>query len=181
MAYQTKFMKIAEAQAQANVGTQVGGPFGTVILDKNGKILATGRNHVLAHNDPTDHDGINAIRKACKKLGTYDLSGCTLYTNAIPCPMCLSAIIWANIKTCYYGNDRKDVADIGIGFRDDHIYNFIEGGLKDKSVLDLSQHDRDITIQSFKGFKADTDLKWIVSSVWEKTNFQIPKDDQSNS
>ena len=69
--------------------------------------------------------------------------------------MCLSAIIWANIKTCYYGNDRKDAADIG--FRDDNIYNFIEGGLKDKSFLDLSQHDRDITIQSFKGFKADTD------------------------
>lgn len=76
-------MKIAEAQAQANVGTQVGGPFGTVILDKNGKILATGRNHVLAHNDPTDHGEINAIRKACKKLGTYDLSGCTLYNIII--------------------------------------------------------------------------------------------------
>lgn len=153
MSYQTKFMKIAAAQAQANVGTQVGGPFGTVILDKDGNILAVGRNHVLAHHDPTDHGEVNAIRKACKKLGTHDLSGCTLYTNAIPCPMCLSAIIWANIKTCYYGNNREDAKDIG--FRDDYIYDFIEGGLKDKDVLDISQHDRDMTIKAFNDFKAD--------------------------
>ena len=116
-------------------------------------ILAVGRNHVLAHHDPTDHGEVNAIRKACKKLGTHDLSGCTLYTNAIPCPMCLSAIIWANITTCYYGNNRKDAKDIG--FRDDYIYNFIEGGLKDKDVLDISQHDRDMTIKAFNDFKAD--------------------------
>ena len=153
--YSTDVMKIAAAQAQANVGTQVGGPFGTVILDKDGKILAVGRNHVLAHNDPTDHGEINAIRKACKKIGSYNLAGCTLYTNAIPCPMCLSAIIWANIKTCYYGNDRKDAADIG--FRDDYIYKFIEGGLKDKKVLDLTQHDRDLTIKAFDDFKKNSD------------------------
>ena len=151
-----QFKTIAEAQAQANVGTQVGGPFGTAIVNHaTGELLVTGRNHVLAHNDPTDHGEINAIRKACKILGTYDLSGYDLYTNAIPCPMCLSAIIWANIKTCYYGNDRKDAADIG--FRDDMIYNFIEGGLKNKSVLDLQQHDRDMTMKSFKDFKADSE------------------------
>lgn len=149
MAYQTKFMKIAEAQAQANVGTQVGGPFGTVILDKNGKILATGRNHVLAHNDPTDHDGINAIRKACKKLGTYDLSGCTLYTNAIPCPMCLSAIIWANIKEVYYANTKKDVDDIG--FRDDMIYEYIKGN--NKEVLNLHHIESKEALEVFKKFK----------------------------
>lgn len=155
MAYQKKFMKIAAAQAQANVGTQVGGPFGTVIVDDKGQILAVGRNHVLIHHDPTDHGEINAIRKACASIKNHSLEGCELYTNAIPCPMCLSAIIWANIKKCYYGNDRKDAA--WIGFRDDAIYNFIEGGLKDKSVLDLQQHDRDMTIEAFKDFKADTE------------------------
>lgn len=149
MAYQTKFMKIAEAQAQANVGTQVGGPFGTVILDKNGKILATGRNHVLAHNDPTDHDGINAIRKACKKLGTYDLSGCTLYTNAIPCPMCLSAIIWANIKNVYYACTREDAGRIG--FRDDIIYEYLKGN--NKELIKIEQIDRDECKGLFKEYK----------------------------
>lgn len=148
MTYKTKFMRIAENQAQANVGTQVGGPFGTVILDKNGKILAVGRNHVLAHNDPTEHGEINAIRKACKKLGTYDLSGCTLYTNAIPCPMCLSAIIWANIKEVYYGCTKEDAGNIG--FRDDIIYKYLEG--KNKDLINLKQRDRDECIEAFNEY-----------------------------
>ena len=132
-----------------------GGPFGAVITDKEGNIIAKGNNMVLKNNDPTAHAEITVIRDACQKLNTYDLSGYILYTSCEPCPMCLSAIIWANIKKCYYGNDRKDAA--WIGFRDDAIYNFIEGGLKDKSVLDLQQHDRDMTIEAFKDFKADTE------------------------
>lgn len=150
MAYEKKFMEIAAQEAQSNVGTQVGGPFGTVIV-KDGKIIARGHNQVLQDHDPSAHGEITTIRKACKKLGTHDLSGCELYTNAYPCSMCLGAIIWANIKTVYYGNTAKDAA--AIGFRDDFIYDFVKGGCQDKSVLELDQHDRELTIKAFRNFK----------------------------
>ena len=152
MAYEQKFMKLAAAEAEKNVGTQIGGPFGTVIV-KDGEIIAKGRNHVLVNNDPSAHGEITTIRKACKKLGTFDLSGCELYTNAYPCPMCLGAIIWSNIKTCYYGNTAEDAKEIG--FRDDFIYKFLAEGLQDKNVLDLQQHDRNLTITTFNDFKND--------------------------
>lgn len=152
MAYEQKFMKLAAAEAEKNVGTQIGGPFGTVIV-KDGEIIAKGRNHVLVNNDPSAHGEITTIRKACKKLGTFDLSGCELYTNAYPCPMCLGAIIWSNIKTCYYGNTAEDAKEIG--FRDDFIYKFLADGLQDKHVLDLQQHDRNLTITAFNDFKND--------------------------
>ena len=153
MAYEKKFMELAAKEAEKNVGTQVGGPFGTVIV-KDGQIIAKGRNHVLINRDPSAHGEITTIRKACQKLGTHDLSGCDLYTNAYPCPMCLGAIIWSNIKTCYYGNTATDAKDIG--FRDDFIYKFLNDGLKDKEVLDLEQHDRDMTIKAFDDFKNDS-------------------------
>jgi len=153
MAYEKKYMELAATEAQKNVGTQVGGPFGTVIV-KDGKIIATGRNHVLKNDDPTAHGEIFTIRKACQKLQTHDLSGCELYTNAYPCPMCLGAIIWSNIKTCYYGNTAEDAKDIG--FRDDFIYQFLNNGLSDKKTLNLEQHDRDTTIKAFNDFKNDT-------------------------
>jgi len=152
MAYEKKYMELAATEAQKNVGTQVGGPFGTVIV-KDGEIIATGRNHVLANDDPTAHGEIYTIRKACQKLQTHDLSGCELYTNAYPCPMCLGAIIWSNIKTCYYGNTAEDAKDIG--FRDDFIYQFLNDGLTDKQTLNLEQHDRDTTIKAFNDFKDD--------------------------
>lgn len=154
MAYEKKFMELAANEAQKNVGTQVGGPFGTVIV-KDGIVIAQGRNHVLSSDDPTAHGEIYTIRKACQKLGTHDLSGCELYTNAYPCPMCLGAIIWANIKTCYYGNTAEDAKEIG--FRDDNIYDFLNDGLKDKNFLNLEQHDRDITIKAFDKFKDNTE------------------------
>lgn len=153
MSYDRRFMKIAADEAEKNVGTQVGGPFGTVIL-KDGQIIAQGRNHVLANDDPTAHGEIFTIRKACQKLGTHDLSGCELYTNAYPCPMCLGAIIWSNIKTCYYGNTAKDAKEIG--FRDNFIYNYLNEGLQNKKVLNLEQHDRDMTIKAFEDFKDDS-------------------------
>lgn len=153
MSYNKEFMELAEKEAHSNVGTQVGGPFGTVIV-KNGKIIASGHNCVLQNHDPSAHGEITTIRKACQKLGTHDLTGCELYTNAYPCPMCLGAIIWSNIKTCYYGNTAKDAANIG--FRDDFIYNFIDGGLKDVNVLNLEQHDRDLTMESFDDFKKNS-------------------------
>lgn len=152
MSYNQKFMRIAANEAQKNVGSQIGGPFGTVIV-KDDIIIAQGRNQVINSNDPTAHGEITTIRKACKKLGTYDLSGCELYTNAYPCPMCLGAIIWSNIKTCYYGNTAQDAKKIG--FRDDFIYQFLNNGLKDKNTLNLEQHDRNLTIKAFQAFKND--------------------------
>ncbi|MQS75462.1 nucleoside deaminase [Companilactobacillus halodurans] len=150
MAYDKKFMRLAANEAQKNVGTQIGGPFGTVIV-KDGTIVAQGKNSVLSNDDPTAHGEIQTIRKACKKLKTHDLSGCELYTNAYPCPMCLGAIIWSNIKTCYYGNTPEDADKIG--FRDDVMYKFLDSGSTDKSTLNLEQHDRDLTIKAFQDFK----------------------------
>ena len=79
---------------------------------KDGEIIGKGSNHVLANNDPTAHAEVMAIRDACKNINSYDLSGCELYTSCYPCPMCLSAIIWANIKKVYYGNTKEDAANI---------------------------------------------------------------------
>ena len=95
-------------------------PFGCVIVDKNGKIVGEGYNHVVLDNDPTAHGEVVAIRNACKNLGTFDLSGCILYTSCEPCPMCLNACKWANITEVYYAADRYDAESIG--FRDRVFY-----------------------------------------------------------
>ena len=100
-----------------------GGPFGAIIACK-GEIIAEGSNGVTIYNDPTAHAEVTAIRKACEKLGTFDLTGCEIYTSCEPCPMCLGAIYWAHLDKIYYANDRKDAADIG--FDDDFIYQEIE-------------------------------------------------------
>lgn len=100
-----------------------GGPFGAVIA-REGEIIAEGSNGVTIYNDPTAHAEVTAVRKACEKLGTFDLTGCEIYTSCEPCPMCLGAIYWAHLDKIYYANDRKDAADIG--FDDDFIYQEIE-------------------------------------------------------
>lgn len=100
-----------------------GGPFGAVIA-REGEIIAEGSNGVTIYNDPTAHAEVTAIRKACEKLGTFDLTGCEIYTSCEPCPMCLGAIYWAHLDKIYYANDRKDAAEIG--FDDDFIYQEIE-------------------------------------------------------
>ena len=99
-----------------------GGPFGAVIA-KDGEIVAEASNSVTIDNDPTAHAEVNAIRKASAKLGTFDLSGCEVFTSCEPCPMCLGAIYWAHLDKIYYANNRKDAA--GIGFDDDFIYDEI--------------------------------------------------------
>lgn len=93
-----KYMKLAKNEADNGIKNKEGGPFGAIIIDKKGNIIAEGNNKVIKNNDPTAHAEITAIREACKKLKTYDLSEYILYTSCEPCPMCLSAIIWANIK-----------------------------------------------------------------------------------
>ena len=100
-----------------------GGPFGAVIA-REGEIIAEGSNGVTIYNDPTAHAEVTAIRKACEKLGTFELKGCEIYTSCEPCPMCLGAIYWAHLDKIYYANERKDAAEIG--FDDDFIYQEIE-------------------------------------------------------
>ena len=152
-----EYMKIAKELANENLKTNAGGPFGACIV-KDGKIIGRGSNHVLANNDPTAHAEIMAIRDACKNINSYDLSDCELYTSCYPCPMCLSAIIWANIKKVYYGNTKEDAADIG--FRDDFIYDFI-GKLSenkiDNNILELTSMDREQTIEEFNKFNNKED------------------------
>lgn len=147
-----EYMKIAKELSDDNLKTNVGGPFGACVVE-NGKIIGKGSNHVLENNDPTAHAEIMAIREACKNINTYDLSGCELYTTCYPCPMCLSAIIWSNIKKVYYGNTKEDA--MNIGFRDDYIYRYIKNltdNNSDNSVLELKCLDREETIKSFNAF-----------------------------
>lgn len=153
-----KFMMIADEMAKQNLLTDHGGPFGAVVV-KSGTVVGVGHNQVVETNDPTAHAEIQAIRDACKNLNTFDLSGCVLYTSCYPCPMCLSAIIWANITDVYYGNTKEDAADIG--FRDDKIYVYLEHLSKnmiDPTLL-LTPMDREETIKAFNEFKNKTENK----------------------
>ena len=143
------FMRIAKENAENGLRANEGGPFGAVIVDKNNNIIANGNNKVLINNDPTAHAEIIAIREACKKLHTYDLSNYIIYTSCEPCPMCLSAIIWSNIKEIYYGCTKKDAANIG--FRDDAIYDFLNG--ENIDLINLKQIDRDDCIKTFEEYK----------------------------
>ena len=145
-----KYMEIAKCLSEENLKTHEGGPFGACIV-KDGVVIGKGRNMVLKNNDPTAHAEVMAIRDACGSIGSYDLSSCELYTSCYPCPMCLSASIWANITKVYYGNTKEDAA--AIGFRDDYIYDFIKGSCDD--ALILKALDRDETIKTFKTFSLD--------------------------
>lgn len=152
-----KYMKIAKELSEDNLKTNVGGPFGACIV-KDGKIIGKGSNHVLSNNDPTAHAEVMAIRDACKNINSYDLSGYELYTSCYPCPMCLSAIIWSNIKKVYYGNTKEDAANIG--FRDDYIYNYIKNltdNIENNNTLNLECIDREETIKSFNKFLEKSD------------------------
>lgn len=100
-----------------------GGPFGAVIA-KDGQIVATGVNRVTSNCDPTAHAEVSAIRAACEKLKTFDLSGYEIYTSCEPCPMCLGAIYWAHLDKMYYGNNKTDAKNIG--FDDSFIYDELE-------------------------------------------------------
>ena len=116
-----EFMREAIRLASESV-VNGGGPFGSVIV-KDGEIIAGSSNSVTIDNDPTAHAEVSTIRKACKALKTFDLSGCEIFTSCEPCPMCFGAIYWAHLDKIYMGNDRKDAAKIG--FDDDFIYEEI--------------------------------------------------------
>jgi guanine deaminase len=106
-----RFMRRAIREARKNLARPDGGPFGAAIV-KDGRLLVVARNTVLRH-DATCHAEVNAIRKASKKLGTFDLSGCEIYSTTEPCPMCFGAIHWARIVDVYYGTGIRDAAAAG--------------------------------------------------------------------
>ena len=143
---------IKESKFNENNNYNEGGPFGCAIV-KDNQIISTGHNSVILSKDPTAHAEVNAIRKACQKLGTHNLEGCIIYTSAEPCPMCLSAIIWANIKEVYYANTKESVDDIG--FRDDIIYDYLKGN--NNSFIKLNHVDREDAKKIFEDFKNNKD------------------------
>jgi guanine deaminase len=105
------FMRRAIALGRENMQAGLGGPVGAVIV-RNGEIVGEGANRVIPSNDPTAHAEIVAIRDACNRLGTYTLEGCTMYTSAESCPMCLAAILWARMDGIFYAADRTQMAEV---------------------------------------------------------------------
>ena len=130
-----KYMKMAINEAKKGISEGHGGPFGAVIV-KDGKVIGKGHNRVVKNNDPTSHGEMNAIRNACKKIGTFDLSGCEIYTTGYPCPMCFCAILWANIDKVFYGCNTTDTEIIG--FRD----KAFEDNIPNKKIEICKEVDR---------------------------------------
>ena len=124
----------------------IGGPFGCVIV-KDNKIISEGSNKVTSTNDPTAHGEIVAIREACLRLNTFNLSGCELYSSCEPCPMCLSAIYWSHIDKIFYANTRNDAKNID--FDDSFIYSEINKKIDDRKIQ-MTQMLRDEALKAFK-------------------------------
>ena len=131
-----KWMKIAYDEAVVGMLANEGGPFGAVIV-KDGEIIASAHNEVLKNKDSTAHAEMNVIRKACKKLDDFNLSGCTLYTSCQPCPMCLGAIFWARIGTVYYGATQEDAARGGF---DDRRFREMMRGENSDLIMEMIDH-----------------------------------------
>lgn len=144
-----KFMRAAIKEAYKGINAGHGGPFGAVIV-KDGKIVGRGHNRVVKNNDPTCHGEMMAIHSACKKLKTFDLSGCEIYTTGEPCPMCMGAILWSNMEKIYYGCNIIDTEDIG--FRDKKFYDMFEN--HSNLVIEL---DRKQCLKLFSDYKAIKD------------------------
>jgi len=130
-----------------------GGPFGCVIV-KDDKIIAEGSNKVTFSNDPTAHAEIVAIREACKKLNTFNLSSCDLYASCEPCPMCLSAIYWSHVDNIFYANTREDAKKIS--FDDSLIYSEISKKNEDRKIP-IKQMLRDEALKAFEIWNKKTD------------------------
>ncbi|MCR5192365.1 MAG: nucleoside deaminase [Bacteroidales bacterium] len=137
-------MQMAIDEAMSGITSGDGGPFGSVVV-KEGIVIGRGHNRVLGNNDPTAHGEVEAIRDACHRLGTHDLTGCDVYTTGEPCHMCLCACMWANIKRIYYGCTIKDNAIIG--FRDDAFNDLFSG--RDKLPEFLVECDREACLDLF--------------------------------
>lgn len=132
-----------------------GGPFGAVVV-KDGEVVAVASNSVTLDNDPTAHAEVNAIRQACKKLGTFDLSGCEIYASCQPCPMCLAAIYWARIDKLYYANTKIDANKIG--FSDNFIYEEFAKSESER-IIKTTTLLRNEAIKIFEKWEAKEDKK----------------------
>ena len=148
-----KFMREAIRISVAKMRANHGGPFGAVVV-RGGRIVGRGWNQVTSTNDPTAHAEITAIRDACRKLKTFQLDDCELYTSCEPCPMCLSAIYWARLKRVYYGNTRKDAARIE--FDDDFLYRQVALPIRQRS-LPMKQLLRGEASKAFAEWRDKTD------------------------
>lgn len=147
-----EFMREAIRVSIQNVDEN-GGPFGAVIV-KNGEIIATGVNRVTSNNDPTAHAEVNAIREASKKLGTFDLQGCEIYSSCEPCPMCLGAIYWARLDKLYFANTKQDAKEID--FDDSFIYEELELSIENRKIL-TTQILREEALEAFNRWRDKTD------------------------
>ncbi|NHN34012.1 nucleoside deaminase [Paenibacillus agricola] len=127
-----KWMQEAIELAVQNVTSGLGGPFGAIVV-KDGKVIGRGSNNVTLHNDPTAHAEVQAIREACKHLGSFQLTGSVIYTSCEPCPMCIGAIYWARPDAVYYACTKEDAA--AIGFDDQFIYEQLAMPMEGRSLL----------------------------------------------
>jgi tRNA(Arg) A34 adenosine deaminase TadA len=148
-----KFMREAIRLSIQMMRRGQGGPFGAVVV-RNGKVVGRGSNQVTSANDPTAHAEIAAIREACKRLKTFQLDDCDLYTSCEPCPMCLSAIYWARLANVFYANTRKDAAKIN--FDDDFIYREVALPIR-KRTLKMKQVLHDEALAAFTEWQQKTD------------------------
>jgi tRNA(Arg) A34 adenosine deaminase TadA len=148
-----KFMREAIRLSIQMMRRGKGGPFGAVVV-RNGKIVGRGSNQVTSANDPTAHAEIVAIRAACQRLKTFQLDDCDLYTSCEPCPMCLSAIYWARLRSVFYGNTRKEAAKID--FDDDFIYREVALPIG-KRTLKMKQLLHEEALAAFAEWQRKTD------------------------
>ena len=148
------FLQQAIQLASKGMTANEGGPFGAIIVDKNGVIIGRGNNKVTSTNDPTAHAEVVAIRDACKNLNSFQLEGCTLYTSCEPCPMCLGAIYWARPEKVIFAAGRADAAKIG--FDDDFIYQEIPLPIE-KRQIPTEQLLREEGIAVFDAWAAKVD------------------------
>jgi tRNA(Arg) A34 adenosine deaminase TadA len=147
------FMREAIALSIEKMEAGEGGPFGAVIV-KEGNVIGRGWNRVTSANDPTAHAEVSAIRDACAKLKTFNLSGCEIYSSCEPCPMCLAAIYWARIDKLWFAATRADAADAG--FADEHIYSELSKPWENRA-LPVGQGLRTETREAFGVWKAKAD------------------------
>ncbi len=146
-------MELAAKLSADNVDVG-GGPFGAVIVDAQGQVVATGVNSVTRTNDPTAHAEVSAIRQACARLQSFRLTGCVVYSSCEPCPMCLSALYWAGVRKIYYGNSQEDAE--AIDFSDKFIYEELARP-KQQRRIPCIQAERSLTIGAFQKWAAKTD------------------------
>jgi guanine deaminase len=151
--HRKKHMARAIALSVSNVRENLGGPFAAVVV-KGGKIIAEGVNSVTATNDPTAHAEVVAIRAACRVLGSFNLTGCEIYTSCEPCPMCLGAIYWARPSRVYFGNSAEDAANHG--FDDAFIYEELQRSFPDRKI-EMIQLMREDALAAFVLWTAKTD------------------------